>query len=70
MMPATKKAFSLLRDDMVELSTKNDALKVKIGSHDEKWLEESKARLLQQIVDEKRTNLIMFRMKKQMNKQN
>ena len=30
--------------------------------------EESKARLLQQIDDEKRANLIMSRMKKQMNK--
>ena len=27
MMPATKKAFNLLGDDIVELSTENDALK-------------------------------------------
>ena len=69
MMPAIKKAFNLLGDDIVELSTENDALKNKIGSYDEKWLEESKARLLQQIDDEKRANLIMSRMKKQMEKQ-
>ena len=68
MMPAIKKAFTLLGDDIVELSTENDALKNKIGSYDEKWLEESKARLLQQIDDEKRANLILSRMKKQMNK--
>ena len=67
MMPAIKKAFYFLGDDIVELSTENDALKNKIGSYDEKWLEESKARLLQQIDDEKRANLIMSRMKKQMN---
>ena len=67
-MPAIKKAFNLLGDDIVELSTKNDALKNKIGSYDGKWLEESKARLLQQIDDEKRANLIMSRMKKQMKK--
>ena len=42
MMPAIKKAFNLLGDDIVDLSTENDALKNKIGSYDEKWLEESK----------------------------
>ena len=68
MMPAIKKAFNLLGDDIVELSTENDALKNKIGSYDEKWLEESKAKLLKQIDDEKRENLIMSRMKKQMDK--
>ena len=64
MMPAIKKAFNLLGDDIVKLSTENDALKNKIGSHDEKWLEESKARLLQQIDDEERANLIMSRFRK------
>ena len=39
LMPAIKKAFNLMGVDRVELSTKNDALKSKIGSHDEKWLE-------------------------------
>ena len=29
MMPATKKAFNLMGDDIVELSTENDALKTK-----------------------------------------
>ena len=56
-------------DDIVELSTENDALKNKIGSHNEKRLEESKNKLIQQIDDEERANLIMSRMKKQMNKQ-
>ena len=69
MMPAIKKAFNLLGDDIVELSTENDALK-KIGSYDERWLEESKLKLLKEIDDEKRANLIMSRMKKQMNKHN
>ena len=68
MMPAIIKAFNLLDDDIVELSTENDALKNKIGSYDQQWLEESKAKLLKQIDDEKRANLIMSRMKKQMEK--
>ena len=69
MMPAIKKAFNLLGDDIVELSTENDALKNKIGSYDKKWLEESKTNMLKQIDDEKRAILIMFRMKKPMEKQ-
>ena len=70
MMPAIKKVFNLLGDDIVDLSTENDALKNKIGSYDEKWLKmvRGKAKLLKQIDDEKRANLIMSRMKKQMEK--
>ena len=67
-MPAIKKTFDLLGDDIVDLSTENDALKNKIGDYDEKWLEESKNKMLNQIDDEKRANLIMSRMKKQMEK--
>ena len=59
----------MLGDDIVDLSTENDALKNKAGSYDEKWLEESKAKLLKQIDDEKRAFLITPRMKKQMKKQ-
>ena len=68
MMPAIKKAFNLLGDDIVDLSTENDALKNTIGSYDEKWFEESKNKMLKQIDDEKRANLIMSGMKKQMEK--
>ena len=68
MMPAIKEAFTLMGNDIVDLSTENDALKEKIGDYDEKWLEESKAKLLKDIDDEKRANLIMSRMKRQMNK--
>ena len=46
LMPAIQKAFTLKRDDMVELSTENDALKNKIGAYNEKRLDESKAKLL------------------------
>ena len=70
MMPAIKKAFNVLGDDIIELSTENDVLKNQIREYDQKWLEESKAKLLKDINDEKRANLIMARMKKQMNKQN
>ena len=68
MMPAIKKAFNVLGDDIIELSTENDVLKNQIGEYDEKWLQESKAKLLKDIDDKKRADLLMFRMKKQMNK--
>ena len=70
MMPAIKKAFNVLGDDIIELSVENDALKNQIGNYDEKWLEESKAKLLKDINDEKRAKIIMARMKKQTNKKN
>ena len=63
MMTAIKKALSLMGDDIVELSNENDALKNKIGSYDEKWLEESKARLLQQIDDEERAKKLCLERK-------
>ena len=69
MMLASKKAFNLLGDDLVEFHTENKSLRNKIGPSDEKWLEQSKARLLQQIDNDKRANLNMSRMKKRMNKQ-
>ena len=68
MMPAIKRAFDLLGDDIVDLSIENDALKNKIGTYDEQWLEKSKAKLLKQIDDEKRAKIIIFREKKQMEK--
>ena len=68
MMPAIKKAFNLLGDDIVELSVEKESLKNQIGEYDDKWLQESKIKLLREIDDEKRADLIMSRMKKQMNK--
>ena len=56
-MPPIKKAFNLLGDDIVDLSTDNESLKNKIGSHDEKRLQESKGKLLKQINDEKRNKV-------------
>ena len=70
MMPAIKKAFNLMGDDIVELSVENESLKNQIGDNDEKWLQESKAKLLKDINDEKRASIIMSRMKKQMNIEN
>ena len=52
MLPAIKKAFNLLGDNIVELSTENDALKSKIGDYVEKWLQESTTKLLKDIDDE------------------
>ena len=68
LMPAIKKPFDLIGDGIVELSTENDALKYKLGRYDEKWLEESKTKLLKQTDDEKRANLYMSRMQKQTEK--
>ena len=67
-MPAIEKDFDLMSDDVVEVYTENQSLKNEIGSYDEKCLVESKAKLLKQIDDEKRTNSIMSRMKKQIKK--
>ena len=36
MMPAFKKTFKLMGDDIVELSTKNEALKNQTGDYDQK----------------------------------
>ena len=66
-MPAIKKAFDLMVDDRVKLSTENETLKIKNSSNGEEWLDESKAKLLKQIDEQKRAILIMSRMKKQMN---
>ena len=68
MMPAIKKAFDLMSDDIVELSTKNETMKNESGSYNVKWLGASKAKLLKEINDEKRANLIVSRMEKQMKK--
>ena len=51
MMPATKKAFDLMSDDIVELSIEQESLRNKIGSYEEKWLEESTAKLLKHFND-------------------
>ena len=73
MMPAIKKAFDSVGDDIVEKSTGNESLKNKIGPYDKKWLKKSKAKLLKHIDDKKiddkrRANLIMSRMQKQIKK--
>ena len=69
MMPAIKKAFDFMGDDIVDLHTENETLKNQIGDYVEKWLKKSKAKLLKQIDDAKRTDLFLTRMKKQMTKQ-
>ena len=56
MMPDIRKVFNLLGDD-VELSTKNDALKNKIGDYDQKRLQESKTKPLKQIDDDKKSKI-------------
>ena len=68
MMPAIKEASDLMGDDIVDLSTENEPLENQTGDNDQKWLEESKAKPLKHIDDEKRASLIMSRMRKQMEK--
>ena len=68
MMLAIKKAFNLMGDDIVELSVENESLKSHIYEYDEMWFQESEVKLLKGIDDEKRANLIMLRMKKEMEK--
>ena len=67
-MPAIKKAFHLIDDDIVELSIENETLNNQMGDYIENWLKESKANLLKQIDDDKRANIIMSRMQEQMKK--
>ena len=55
-------------DDVVELTTENWTLKNQIGDYD-KWFADSQAKLLKQMDDDKRANLIMPKMQKQMIKQ-
>ena len=62
-MPAFKKSFDIFGDNIEDLSSKNDSFKNKKVFYDEKWLKESKAKLLKQINDENRANLITSRMK-------
>ena len=68
MIPAIKKVYNSMGVDIVELSVENESLKSQIGEYDEKWLQESKAKLLKELDDEKTANLIMSRMKTQMEK--
>ena len=39
MTPAIKKAFSLMGDDIVELSVENESLKDQKGEYDKRWLQ-------------------------------
>ena len=54
LMLAIKEAFDFLGDDIVELSTEHEFLKNRIGPYDRKWFEESEAKLLKQIDNEKK----------------
>ena len=40
MMPAIKKAFNLMGEDIVELSVENESLKSQIGECDAQWLQQ------------------------------
>ena len=61
----------MVSGDMVDLSTANEPLNNKMGSYDEKWLEESESMLLKQFDYEKRAilNMIMAKLGKQLRKQ-
>ena len=40
LMPANKKAFKFLGDDIVEINVDYESLKGQFGEYDEKWLQE------------------------------
>ena len=46
-------------DDIVDLCTEDQSLKKKKGSFEEKWVEESETRILRQLIDDERANLIV-----------
>ena len=46
MTRAFGRTFEVMGDDIVELSTENESLEDKRGAYYEKWLEESKVKLL------------------------
>ena len=56
-------------DVAAEISTKNDPSKNKKSSFDEKWLAESKSKLLKPLNDKKGANSFMPQMQKQTKKQ-
>ena len=68
-MPALKEAFDLMGDNIVEISTENEALNSQICDFDQKWFKKSKTKTMDQMDDEKRAQPIMSRMNKQINKQ-
>ena len=57
LMSVVKKGLDLMGVDIVDLSTENETLRNKIVSYDENWFEDSKAKLLKQFLDDKRSNL-------------
>lgn len=68
MMPAVKKAFRMMTDDIVELSTENGILKDKIGNYDNEWLQKSKQKMLEETKNDKRAQIVMERMRAQLAK--
>ena len=56
MMRAIKKDFNLMGDDIVELSVENESLQSQVGEFDEKWLQESKTKLLKKVMTKKEQN--------------
>ena len=62
MIPAVKKAFTMLVDDNFELNTENAVLKEKIGDYDEKWLKESKEKMMTNTTDDAKKQMLKERM--------
>ena len=66
LLRAIDKAFDLMGDDIVDLSTENESLKYKIVLL--RWFGKSEAKLLKQFNDEKRSKWNMSRNEKLMEK--
>ncbi len=64
-MPGLKKAFEMMRDDNFELVNENNVLKEKIGDIDDKWLQESKRKIVSNTEDAEKNKVLLVQMQLQ-----
>src|SRR5215469_10151030 len=61
-------AVVMMGDEIFELGVENQALRDQLGEVDDKWLNESKSRIVCGYNDEKKNKFILDRMRRQMKK--
>jgi regulator of replication initiation timing len=66
MMPAIKKSFGMMVNEICELSAENSVLKDKIGDYDVKWLNASTKKLLIDTTEEAKKQQFLERMRRQL----
>ncbi len=67
-MPAIKRAFEIMRDDIYELVVENNILRDNMGDVNEEWLETSKKKLLENTGDDKKNKSLLQRMRQKQQK--